>query len=49
MTEDQDVAKTEDDDLAVTSSSDAVVSFIFTQPTDANTIKGMFTNYNLIR
>ncbi|VDM79182.1 unnamed protein product [Strongylus vulgaris] len=40
VTEDQDIAKTEDDELAVTSSSDAVVSFIFTQPADANTVKG---------
>ncbi|KIH56829.1 Translocon-associated protein, alpha subunit [Ancylostoma duodenale] len=42
VTEDQDVAKTEDDDLTVTSSSDAVVSFIFTQPADANTVKELY-------
>lgn len=44
MSEDQDIIKTEDDDLTVTSSADAVVSFIFTQPADANVVKGWFSD-----
>ncbi|KAK5980739.1 Translocon-associated complex TRAP alpha subunit [Trichostrongylus colubriformis] len=39
VTDDQDIIRADDDDLAVTSSADAVVSFIFTQPADANIVK----------
>ncbi|PIO59118.1 Translocon-associated protein, alpha subunit [Teladorsagia circumcincta] len=39
VSEDQDIIKADDDDLTVTSSADAVVSFIFTQPADANIVK----------